>query len=153
MHMINHPTIEDAIAFAALSHKGQVDKNGEIYIFHSIAVMRRLETEEERIVGVLHDVMEDCGVTRQHLIDLGYNENIITAIEYLSKLPEEENNYEAFIKRVCKGPVLAIKVKLADLADNTDPARQTVDSEKTRQRQEKYQRAITVLTAELKSRG
>ena len=150
---INHPTIEEAIALAALKHKGQKDKNGEVYIFHPISVMRRLETEEERIVGILHDVMEDCGVNRKELIDLGYSEDIVTAIEFLSKLPEEEDDYSAFIERIRKGPVLAIKGKLADLADNTDPARRTVGNEKTRKRQEKYRLAIGILTAELQNRS
>lgn len=143
------PTIEDAIAFAAQKHKGQKDKNGEVYIYHPLSVMRRLETDEERIVGVLHDVIEDCGVTLADLRGMGYSETIVNALDFLTKRPEEDADYSAFIERIRQGPVLAIKVKLADLADNMDPTRRTEDNEKTRKRQAKYQRAVDILTEAL----
>ena len=59
-----HPTLEDAIAFAAKAHEAQRDKAGEHYILHLLRVMLdpSLRTVEERITAVLHDVMEDCGV-------------------------------------------------------------------------------------------
>jgi (p)ppGpp synthase/HD superfamily hydrolase len=124
------PTIEDAIALAAKKHKGQKDKIGKAYIYHTLNVMLRLETDEERIVGVLHDIVEDCGITLLDLRNFGYSNTIVEAIGYLTKSPEEENDYDAFIDRVKQGPILAIKVKLADLADNMDPTRQTKDSKK-----------------------
>ncbi len=142
-------TIEDAIAFAAQKHKGQKDKIGAAYIYHPLNVMRRLETDEERIVGVLHDVVEDCGVTLADLRGMGYSDTVVDALDFLTKRPEEEDDYSAFIERVRQGPVLAIKVKLADLADNMDPARRTEYTEKTRKRQAKYQRAVIVLKAAL----
>jgi (p)ppGpp synthase/HD superfamily hydrolase len=146
------PTIEDAIAFAAQKHKGQKDKIGAAYIYHPLNVMRRLETDEERIAGVLHDIVEDCGVTLADLRELGYNDTVVGALDYLSKRPEEEDDYEAFIDRIKQGPVLAIKVKLADLADNMDPTRRTEDNEKTRKRLVKYQRAVDILTEALASK-
>ncbi len=135
-----------------MKHKGQKDKIGAPYIYHPLNVMRRLETEQERIVGVLHDVMEDCKVCAIDLRDLGYSGEVIEALCCVSKLPEEEGNYDAFIERIRKGPTLAIKVKLADLADNMDPTRRTEDSEKTRNRQAKYQRAVEILEQELAER-
>lgn len=147
------PTIEDAIAFAAQKHKGQRDESGLPYIYHPLNVMRRLRTEEERIVAVLHDVCEDCGVTFEELRQLGYSEPVIEAIDYLTKRPAEQgDNYPAFIERIGRGPILAIKVKLADLADNMDPARGREDNERTRKRLLKYQRAVEVLNAVLASK-
>lgn len=146
-------TIEDAIAFAAQKHKGQKDKVGAVYIYHPLSVMFRLKTEEERIVGVLHDVVEDCAVSLKDLRDLGYSDSVVDALSFLSKRPEEEDDYDAFINRIKDGPVLAIKVKLADLADNTDPSRRTADNEKTRKRVAKYSRAIEVLNKALVERG
>jgi (p)ppGpp synthase/HD superfamily hydrolase len=143
-------TIEDAIAFAAQKHKGQKDKNGAAYIYHPLNVMRRLDTDEERIVGVLHDVIEDCGVTLANLRELGYSDAVVEALDFLSKRPEEGGIYYAFIDRIRQGPVLAIKVKLADLADNMDPTRRTEDNEKTRERQAKYQIAVDMLTEALR---
>jgi len=145
-------TLEDAIAFAALSHKGQMDENGLPYITHPLRVMLRLHTDDERIVGVLHDVIEDCGVTCERLRALGYNENVVEALGYVSKLPEEKGNYEAFVDRIKHGPVLAIKVKLADLADNMDPNRQTASSEKNQHRLKRYSRAKGILEEALHKR-
>ena len=145
-------TIEDAIAYAAQKHKGQKDKVGAAYIYHPLNVMRRLKTDEERIAGVLHDVVEDCGVTLAELRELGYSSTVADALDFLSKRPEEEDNYEAFIDRIKDGPILAIKVKLADLADNMDPSRPMEDNEKNRKRVTKYQRAFDILTEALASR-
>jgi len=54
-------TIERAIAIAAEAHEGKVDKAGAPYILHPLRVMLKMATTEERIVAVLHDVVEDCG--------------------------------------------------------------------------------------------
>ena len=53
-------TLQRAIEIAVEAHKGQADKAGAPYIFHSLRVMLSLKTDDERIVGVLHDVVEDC---------------------------------------------------------------------------------------------
>ncbi len=53
------PTLEDAIRLAVEAHQGQRDKIGQPYILHPLRVMFRLTSETERIVGVLHDVIED----------------------------------------------------------------------------------------------
>jgi len=52
--------LEKAIKIAVEAHMGQVDKGGNPYILHPLRVMLSLNSEEERIVGVLHDVVEDC---------------------------------------------------------------------------------------------
>ena len=54
-------TIERAIAIVAEAHEGKVDKAGAPYILHPLRVMLKMATTEERIVAVLHDVVEDCG--------------------------------------------------------------------------------------------
>lgn len=82
------PTIEDAIAFAAKKHRGQVDKAGEPYILHPLRVMLAMDTDEARRVAVLHDVMEDCGVSRADLEQLGYPPAEIAAVEALTKRPD-----------------------------------------------------------------
>ncbi len=57
-------SLERAIALAAQAHAGQVDKGGAPYILHPLRVMLRLTHPEARIVAVLHDVLEDCPITR-----------------------------------------------------------------------------------------
>lgn len=115
------PTLEDAIALAASAHAGQRDKMGEPYILHPIRVMLRLKTEDERTVAILHDVVEDTHVTLDELRRLGYSEEIVQAVELLSR--REGETYAEFIERV-RPNALATRVKLADLEDNMDLRRQ-----------------------------
>lgn len=118
-------TLEQAIALAALLHEGQRDKAGAPYILHPLRVMAKFKTLEEQRVAVLHDVMEDNGMTREVPLRRGLPEAEVEAIDALSKRQEEhgsEAGYMAFVERVAGNP-LARRIKLADLADNMDTAR------------------------------
>ena len=63
---------ERAIEIAVSAHKGAVDKGGNPYILHPLTVMLSLETAEEKIVGVLHDVIEDTPWTFEALRNEGF---------------------------------------------------------------------------------
>lgn len=102
--------------------------------------MLSLTTDEERRVAILHDVMEDCGVTRSDLEALGYPDQEIAAIEALTKRPDEHGDYEKFIERVSTNP-LAARVKLVDLHDNMDLSRLERVTDEDHERARKYQRA------------
>ncbi|HEY4520051.1 MAG TPA: GTP pyrophosphokinase [Candidatus Paceibacterota bacterium] len=143
------PKLEDAVALAAALHRGQVDKIGVCYLLHPLRVMLdpSLQTDEERITAVLHDTVEDCGITFGQLRRLGYSEKVLEALGFLTKLPHEEVDYAAFIQRIRRGPPLARKVKLADLRDNTNPSRMMPPNEHNNARQERYRRAIETLEA------
>lgn len=142
-------TLEQAIAFAALLHEGQRDKAKAPYILHPLRVMARVQGLETMRVAVLHDVMEDCGVTRKMLLDKGLPEREVAAIEALSKQDGEhggEDAYMIFIRRVAKNP-LATTVKLADLADNMDTSRLGQLTFEDRVRLAKYEKAKAYLLA------
>ena len=141
------PTVEDAVILAATLHKGQKDKAGAAYIFHPLRVMLRLQTEEEQIVGVLHDTLEDCNISPEELRVHGYNKNILEALDFLTKRPEEEEDYNVFIERINQGPELARRVKIADLRDNMDLSRFSHPTEKDYRRKEKYERALAILSS------
>src|SRR5690349_3034085 len=111
------PTLEDAIALAVEAHRGQRDKSGEPYILHPLRVMFRCTGEIERIVAVLHDVIEDTGRTADDLRRLGYSQEILDALDCVTK--REGETYEQFVRRAAPNPV-ARRVKLADLEDNMD---------------------------------
>jgi len=88
--------LEKAIKIAVEAHTGQVDKGGNPYILHPLRVMLSLDLEEERIVGVLHDVVEDCeGWSWERLKEEGCSEEIIEALQSVSKTPEEEAEYRS----------------------------------------------------------
>jgi (p)ppGpp synthase/HD superfamily hydrolase len=84
------PSLEDAISLAAEAHRGQKDKAKAPYILHPLRVMLRMENDTDRIVAMLHDVVEDSEVTVSDLKRAGYSEEILEAIKYLTSSKEEE---------------------------------------------------------------
>jgi (p)ppGpp synthase/HD superfamily hydrolase len=137
-------TLERAIAIAAMAHAGQVDKGGAPYILHPLKVMMRMNTLEERIVAVLHDVVEDCGISLDDLRKEGFSEEVLSAIESVTKVPGE--SYEDFVERAALNPIGRL-VKLADLEENSDLSRIASPSWEDLERIEKYRRAISRLRA------
>lgn len=137
------PTIEDAIRLALDKHHGQMDKSGAPYILHPLRVMAGMQTETERIVAVLHDVVEDTDVTLDDLRRMGYSAEIVAAIDQLSR--REDETYEEFIQRIKPHP-LAVRVKLGDLLDNMDIRRNAALDEKALERFQRYQKAWVELT-------
>lgn len=135
-------TLEDAIALAVKAHRGQTDKNGQPYILHPLRVMLRLETEQEKIVGILHDVVEDTEVTVTDLRAAGYGEEILAALDCVTK--REGEAYEDFVQRSASNP-LAKRVKLADLEDNMDIKRLSEVRPKDVDRLNRYMKAWAML--------
>ena len=136
------PTLEDAIALAVEAHRGQRDKAGQTYILHPLRVMMRLDTDAERMAAILHDVVEDTPYTLERLRELGYPEEVLGALDCLTKRDGE--TYEAFIERVRPHP-LARRVKLADLEDNMDVRRLPTVGPKEAERLARYRAAWTRL--------
>lgn len=139
-------TLTRAIEIATEAHKGQFDKAGNEYIGHPLRVMEMGKTEEEKIVGVLHDVVEDTDWTFEKLEAEGFAPEIIAALKCVTKLSENEN-YDAFIERVRKNP-LATAVKINDLTDNMDIRRLPYLSDKDVKRLKKYLKAYKKLIGE-----
>ncbi|MGN8276736.1 HD domain-containing protein [Pseudomonas sp. SMV71] len=135
-------TLEKAISIAAQAHEGQIDKGGSPYILHPLKVMLRLRGDEEQMVAVLHDVIEDTEVTLADLRNAGFSEAVLVAIESLTK--REDETYQAFIQRAAHNP-LARRVKLADLAENSDLSRIEHPGPKDLERVEKYRKASEYL--------
>ena len=139
-------TLEKAIQIATEAHKGQLDKSGKDYIGHPLRVMEMGKTEEEKIVGVLHDVIEDTDWTFERLAEEGFSDEVIAALKCITKTSENEN-YDDFIDRVKKNP-LAVAVKINALTDNMDIRRLPYLSDKDVKRLKKYLKAYKRLTGE-----
>lgn len=135
--------LSHAIYFAIRAHGGQKDRNGQPYIGHCFRVMNAGQTLEEKIVGVLHDVIEDTEITFANLLIEGFSEKVVDAVHTLSKLENEE--YDHYINRV-KRCDLAIRVKLNDLTDNMDLKRLEVLTDDDVVRMRKYLNAYNQLT-------
>ena len=136
-------TLERAIALAVEAHKDQKDRYGAPYIGHVLRVALAGRTEAEQIVGALHDVVEDTDRTFEDLRREGFSEDIIAAVECLTKRGDEED-YDAFTARVKANP-LAIRVKLHDLTDNMDIRRIPKVEERDVARLNKYLKAYREL--------
>jgi hypothetical protein len=139
--------LESAIALAVKTHLEQTDKAGEPYILHPLRVMFRLSSGNERIVGVLHDVVEDSEVSFNDLRKLGFSDIVIDALKAVTKLPAEKGSdegYQAFVKRAGANPI-ARQVKIADLMDNLDVTRLKEVGGKDSRRISKYLRALRYL--------
>lgn len=127
-----------AVAIAAIAHHDQVDKAHAPYILHPIRLMMRGQTIEEQIVAVLHDVVEDSDWTLDQLAAEGFPPKIITALDCLTRRPEE--TYDQFLDRVLTNS-LATHVKRYDLEDNMTLTRLQHLSEKDLQRLQRYHKA------------
>ncbi|MBX3247946.1 MAG: GTP pyrophosphokinase [Myxococcales bacterium] len=139
--------LERAIAIAAQAHRGVVDKAGAPYILHPLRVMLAQTTNDARIVGVLHDVVEDSDWTFEALRAEGFSEPVLEALVAVTKTPEEhgsEEGYERFVRRAAAHPI-GRAVKLADLEDNADLSRIAAPTVADHARVEKYRRAIAAL--------
>ena len=137
-------TLERAIEIATEAHRGQLDKAGNEYIGHPLRVMAMGKTTEEKIVGILHDVVEDSSWTFERLAAEGFSAPIIEALRCLTKQPDSEP-YDKYIARIKHNP-LAVAVKLNDLTDNMDIRRLPYLSDKDVKRLKKYLKAYKQLT-------
>lgn len=136
-------TIQKAEEIAAAAHANTFDKFGAPYMHHVHRVMLAGQTEEEKIVGLLHDVVKDTEWTLADLRKEGFSTRIIDALACVTKLSEDED-YESFIERVAKNP-LAIRVKLNDLEDNLDIKRIPMLTPNDFDRLTKYHKAYKYL--------
>lgn len=145
--MTKSALVDLARSIATKAHEHQVDKIGQPYIGHPARVAERVRGDDAaEVVAWLHDVVEDTDVTlddlRRHFPGM-----IVDAVDAISKRSGEP--IDAYYARVVANPV-ARAVKLADIADNTDPRRSALLDEPTRTRlAAKYAHAKGALSATL----
>lgn len=131
---------------ATKAHEGQVDKVGDPYIGHPARIAASLPESEVdgRIVAWLHDVVEDTTVTLNDLEQAGFPSEIIVAVDAITHRDDESN--DEYYARVRANPI-ALRVKLADIADNSNEERRArLDPETAERLRVKYKEAIQVLT-------
>ena len=134
---------------ATNAHAGQVDKAGVPYIYHARTVSSYCESMHAKIVGWLHDVIEDTDVTMEDLRKQGFDEFLLEALDCVTK-PKVGYDEKVYYKKI-KANHLAKEVKLADLKHNSDMSRipddiSEKDHKKWIERNEKYLKHIRYLT-------
>ena len=135
---------EKAYEIAKKAHLGQIDKAGEDYIKHPEKVASFVNSDEEKAVAYLHDVIEDTELTLEDLREYGFSEEVLKAVDVITK--KKGQDYQTYLNSV-KENKLARVVKLADLRHNSDLTRLINITEKDIERKEKYQRAIDFLNS------
>lgn len=127
-----------ALLIAIRAHEGQMDKSGREYVMHPIRVAERCKDLRAKIVALLHDTIEDTGVTPDYLHSQGFPDEIIEGV--LSVTKREGESYEDFVRRAALNP-LGREVKRADLEDNMDIRRLETISDEDVTRLRKYLKA------------
>lgn len=112
--------LDKAIQIATHAHKGQVDKGGHDYINHPLRVSQSMETEEQKIVAVLHDTVEDTDITLEYLKEEGFSDKIVEGVRCMTR--NEGESWSKYIEKV-KGNKIALRVKIGDLRDNLNLTR------------------------------
>ena len=134
--------LEKAIEIALRAHAGQKGKDGTPYVLHPLRLMTRMETDEERIAAVLHDVVEDSDFTMEDLRDAGFSESVLEVVRLFTH--EKGISYEDYVERLKPHPV-ARRIKIADLEDNSDIRRLSGIEDRDMERLRKYHKAWQIL--------
>ena len=135
--------LEKAISIAVDSHSGQVNDKAQPYVLHPLRMMFKAVTIEEKIIAVLHDVIEKTTIDLEYLRSVGFSDRIVLGIDALSRRPQE--NYDKYIDRVAENN-LATKVKIIDLDDNINSLDLDKSQESKSNKFLKYQKARNTLT-------
>ena len=141
--MKHNELYDRALQIAIQAHREQKDKSGREYIMHPIRVAERCKDPRAKIVALLHDTIEDTGVTAEYLRSEGFPDEIVGGV--LSVTKREGESYDDFVRRAAENTI-GREVKIADLEDNMDIRRleKITDEDITRLR--KYLRAWQYLT-------
>lgn len=146
--MIYTEKTKKALQFMYEAHKNQVDKSNIPYVFHPFSVAYSMETEDETIVALLHDVIEDTQYNISDIKQMGFSDEVIEALICLTHNKKED--YFDYINRISTN-MLATKVKLADLLHNSDLSRLDNIKDDDIERYNKYRKCIEYLDKIYKS--
>ncbi len=154
------PSIEETKLWVRDLHDGQTDKAGQPYIGHVLRVHENLlrlfpdASDDTQHTALLHDTIEDCDVSADDLRARGYSEDVVRMVEAVTKDSDGKLTYAERIERLAQsGNVGAIQVKIADLTDNSDPARlAALPKERSHSLGQRYLKALDVLKSELAQR-
>ena len=143
--MIYTPKTKLALKLCFEAHKEQVDKTGLPYVFHPFHLAEGMDDEISVVCALLHDVIEDTEYTFADLRNMGFGEDVIEVLTLLTH--KDDTPYMEYVEKIKTHPV-ATKVKLADLAHNSDLTRMDPEEidEYAIKRTEKYKNAIKLLS-------
>lgn len=114
--------IYKALEISSELFKHDTDKGGLPYILHLLYVYRHVYTKEEKVIALLHDVIEDKDISKYDLLEIGFPSKIVDDIDMLTR--KKNTDYISYIDKIVKeASKEALEVKLADLKNNIDLTR------------------------------
>ena len=140
--MIYTPMTKLALKLCFEAHKDQIDKSGMPYVFHPFHLAEQMADENTTIVALLHDVVEDTEYTLDDLREIGFNEDVLSAISLMTHA--DDVPYMEYVAQIKTNPIAKV-VKLADLKHNSDMSRLDRITQKDEERAKKYRQAIELL--------
>lgn len=138
--------VKKAALIAYNAHKDQLDKGGYPYIMHPIHIAEQMETEDETIAALLHDVIEDTDIGFDYLKKEGFSDTVINCLKILTKDPNDD--YMDYIRKIKKTGGIALKIKKADMAHNMIAERISKKIQSDESRMEKYRAAFDILNSQ-----
>ena len=144
--MIYTDKTRKAIKLCFAAHDGQLDRSDLPYVLHPVHLAEQMDDEDSTVAALLHDVVEDTDYTFEDLEAMGFGDRVMRAIRLLTH--DDAVPYMDYVREIKSDP-LAVKVKLADLAHNSDLTRLDHEpTEKDLERYQKYQKAREILLSE-----
>ena len=140
--MIYTKLTRKALKLCFEAHKDQVDKTGLPYVFHPFHLAEQMDDEISTVCALLHDVVEDTSITLGTISCMGYPDEVVEVLSLLTHDPAVE--YMDYVRAIAQNPI-AKKVKLADLAHNSDATRLDHVDERMAARFKKYAQAMELL--------
>ena len=135
--------LSKAIGIATNAFQGVIDAKGNPYIDHAMRVMSKMDTEEEKIIAVLHDVVEDTEMTLHELQEAGFSRTVLDTIGMLTKKPDMK-----YFDYIIHSSELASKIKIAEIEDNQDIMRVRKMSFQTYTTAERVKKTLAILKDE-----
>lgn len=143
--MIYTDLTRKAMRIAYDAHHGQVDKAGMPYILHPVHLAEQMEDEVSCCAALLHDVAEDTPITLDQLA-LEFPPEVMAVLRLLTH--REDVPYFDYVRAIRANPI-AVKIKLADIAHNSDQSRiprETMSEQTLEYFRNKYAKASAILT-------
>lgn len=141
--------IEKAIEIACKAHFGQKDRDGYPAVLHPLTVGLMGQTDELKIAGFLHDVVEDSDYTFEDLLAESVPAGIVNALKLLTRPdgPDRTPYYDYVQNIIDSGNPIALQVKYNDLTHNLQRGKAYPDL------QQKHGKAFQMIEQALKERS
>ena len=150
------PDIDYTVAWIKQLHAGQTDHAGKPYANHPQRVAHNVRrvfpdcSDDVVMAALLHDVIEDCGITATDLKQKNYSPACIEIVSLVTKNPQDERDYQDIIDDlITSGNREAMMVKIADNMDNLHPRRVEellqLDSKKAARLGQRYRQSLEKL--------